>query len=192
MKELHQIKDLRQAKALMNPWRIALLNLLREPKTCLEIAEALELSQQRVNNNIRELVKAGLVKKVASRQKRNLVEAVYQASSKTFWFSPQLALGKTKRQARDVESLNNLLRLSEQLQDDASQLLGKTDAASVPSFGVTADVVLRSAAEREAFAKDLLKALHGVLEKYQGRGAGAETFTTMIVSYPQPGAPQTP
>ena len=187
MKELHQIKDLHQAKALLNPLRVAMLHLLHEPKTCLELAEALELSQQRANNNIKELLKAGLVRKIETRRKRNLIEGVYQAVGKTYWFSPQLARAKNAAQFRDQQSLHNLMRLSERLQEDASQLLSRTTGETVPSIGLTADIVLRTDREREDFAKEFLTAIHRVLEKYQGAGKKSESFTAMVACYPSPG-----
>jgi DNA-binding transcriptional ArsR family regulator len=187
VKELHQIDDLRQAKALLHPWRVAILGRLREPKTCLELAEALGVSQQRVNNYVKELLRAGLVEKVASRQKRNVLEAVYHAVGRRYWLSPRLAEDQSAEVAHDGQALHNLLQLSERLQDDASRLFERLASERVPSIGLTAEVTLRTDEERAAFAKDLVSALHGVLEKYQSGGRRADAYTAMVVCYPKPG-----
>ena len=185
MKQVHQINNINQAKTLMNPTRVTILNLLDEPRTCKELSDELSISQQRVNNNIKELLKAKLIKKVKTRKKRNMMEGVYQAISLVYWFSPELSRDKKIKQLQDQESLHNLLVMSERLQKDASNLLGYSSTKEdVPSIGVTADVVLKTEKEREAFTRDFLKAMHDVLEKYQGVGKKNEEYTAMIVCYP--------
>ena len=61
----------------------------------------------------------------------------------------------------------------------------------MPSIGLTAEIVLKGAAEREAFTKDLVAALHGVIERYQPSDEGSEgRFTAMVVCYPAVDATQ--
>lgn len=186
MKELHVISSLDQARVLLNPIRVEILEILTTPGTCLDVAGKLNMSQQRVNNNVKEMLKSGLLRLVDQRAKRNMIESVYQSVGKRFWLSPELAHPQDAeiKAVRERLSLHNLLVMAERLHRDAGALLDTTDAMEVPSIGVTTEIVLRSETEREAFAKDFLKAMHAVLEKYQGAGSQEEHYTAMIVCYP--------
>ena len=75
-------------------------------------------------------------------------------------------LGPDGGELRDRMSLHNLIAMSERLQDDAATLLDAVDEHEVPSLGVTAEITLKSAEEREAFSRDFLRAMHTLLEKY--------------------------
>jgi hypothetical protein len=80
-------------------------------------------------------------------------------------------------------SLHNLITLSEELQEDAAALLSVVDESEVPSFGLSAEITLRSEEDRQAFAKDYLKAMQQ-LERYEGRGRRKHKYTAMVACYP--------
>ncbi|HEY9856845.1 MAG TPA: helix-turn-helix domain-containing protein [Stenomitos sp.] len=183
MKELHRIEHLSEAKTLLNPIRISLLRLLREPQTCTDLARKLEMTPQRVNNHLKELLQEGLIEKVGEQTKRNLVEGIYQAIAKAYWLSPRLlqegCLGSDERL-----SLNNLLLMAERLQDDVTALLSQVGAEAIPSVGVTAEIRLAGAHERERFIRDYTALMQELLQKYQGTGPASERYTAMLLCYP--------
>jgi len=190
VKQVHPIKSLEVAKVLMNPVRIAILELLREPMTCAEIATRLEMSQQRIHNHIKELRNSNLVQIASTRQKRNLLEAVYQSSGKLFWLSPEITRSThtNLKELQESLSLHNLLVMSEKLSTDAAYLLDNVGDEEIPSLGITADIFLESEDTREKFAKDYLKLMHQLLEKYQSppeSSNSSEKFTAMLICYPQ-------
>jgi len=123
---------------------------------------------------------------VKTQRKGNLLEAVYQRTSKAYWFSPRLALPQKRRDRliQDQVALHNLLVMAESLQADVAELLGRTDDSEVPNMGFEAEIVLNDDAERQAFTHDTLRAFHRVAEKYQrGAGSGAR-YKGMVCSYP--------
>lgn len=186
MQALMQIDDLQKARVLLNPMRLEILDMLRERGTCTELAKRLSTSAQRANNHVKELLRAGFVEIVEKRPKRNMIESVYQARAKAYWLSPRLTrrMGDDATELRDRMSLHNLITMSERLQEDAATLLNVVDDSVVPSFGVTAEITLRTEEDREAFAKDYLKVMHLLLERYQGKGSAEHSFTAMVVCYP--------
>lgn len=186
MQTLMQIDNLESARVLLNPMRIEILDILRDRGTCTEIAKELSTSAQRANNHVKELLRVGLVDIVETRPKRNMIESVYQASAKSYWLSPRLTqrMGDDATPLRDRMSLHNLISMSERLQHDAAALLNEVDESEVPSFGLTAEVTLRTEADRQAFAKDYLKVMHLLIEKYQGRGKKKHSYTAMVICYP--------
>jgi DNA-binding transcriptional ArsR family regulator len=181
-----QIAELARARVLLHPKRVEILDLLRERGTCTELARQLGTSAQNANGHVKELLRAGFVRVVETRQKRNMTETVYEACSKAYWLSPRLTrrMGDDGNELRDRMSLHNLIAMSERLQEDAAALLGRVDEHEVPSIGVTAEITLRTPAERDAFSRDFLRAMHRLLEKYQGAGPNAHSYTAMLVCYP--------
>lgn len=181
-----QIDDLARARVLLQPRRVQILELLRERGTCTELARQLGTSAQNANGHVKALLRAGLVRVVERRKKRNMTESVYQACSKAYWLSPKLTrrMGDDGSELRDRLSLHNLLAMSERLQEDAAALLSEVDEHEVPSLGVTAEITLKTPEQRDAFSRDFLRAMHRLLEKYQGTGPNEHSYTAMLVCYP--------
>jgi DNA-binding transcriptional ArsR family regulator len=181
MREILQINDADQARRLLNPVRLRILALLRSPMVAAELAEALGMTPQRVNNHLRELREAGLVEVIAETRKGHLIERTYRASARTVWLSPRVA---SHPSGADARSLHNLQVMAERLQDDAAALLAHIGAARIPSVGVTAEITLKDEAQREEFSREYLRAMHALLEKYQEPGEAAQRYTAMLVCYP--------
>ena len=119
--------------------------------------------------------------------KRHLIEKTYMAAAKTFWLSPQLTslLEDDREKLQERLSLHNLLRMSEELQQDAADLLGKVeDSSQVPSIGVSVEIRLRSEQERKQFTREYLRLMHSLLERYQGPADPGQTYKAMLVCYP--------
>ena len=79
MQALMHIDQLEQARVLLSPIRVEILDMLRERGTCTEMARRLQTSPQRTNNHVKELLRAGFVEIVEKRPKRNMIETVYLA-----------------------------------------------------------------------------------------------------------------
>jgi DNA-binding transcriptional ArsR family regulator len=188
MKEVLNIKKLEQAKTLMNPVRIQLLQMLAHPQTCAEVSERLGLAQQRVNHHLKELLKAGLIRIAKTRRVRNLLEATYEAAGKAYWVSPSLLRPEAdSKKFRDQFSLHNLLIMTEAVQEEVGLLLEKSETENVPSIGINGTILLSGEEERNQFSKDLLNALEQVINKYQkGAAQDATRYSMNLMCYPKP------
>jgi DNA-binding transcriptional ArsR family regulator len=191
MREVVQIRELETARAALSELRVAILERLREPRTCAELAESLELSPQAVHHHLKELLRVGLIRIAKRRKVRNLTEAIYQAVGKAYWLSPQLVRAPATRE-RDDLSLHNLLGIAESMHEDVAALLDRSEEREVPSLGFTVDIRLRSEAERSAFANEVLAALKPVVERYQGKSAAAHPYKLRLVVYPSPNEDRKP
>ncbi len=185
--DLVHVDQLDTARTLLHPIRLAVLRHLREPHTCAELAERLQMSPQRINNHLKALLDAALIRVVKRDQVRNLSRATYQAAGKVVWLSPKLARDPSVDDTtlRDRLSLDALLGMAEDVQTDVATLLSSSQAAPIPSLGLRVDVHLRSEAERAAFARDVLDALAPVVERYQGPEASPGSFCLNLMCYPQ-------
>lgn len=187
MLELLEINQVKKARSLLHPVRVLLLHYLVQPRTCRELSEILNVTQQRLNHHLKELKKAGLIRIVSKKRKGNLLEGVYERTSKTYWFSPKLALPQklSDHEVQDQLALHHLLLMAETLQADIARLLRNTSNTDIPNMGFEAEIVLKNDEEREAFTHDALRAFHSIAEKYQTGTDSGSRFKVMVCSYPK-------
>ncbi len=185
MQHCAEIRELETARAALHPTRVEILDRLREPKTCAELAAELQQSPQFVNNHVKELLRRGLVVVTRKRRIKNFTEATYQAVARVFVLSPWLVRPDVARE-RDELSLHALLATAASIHEDVTALLQRTEAEEVPSLAFDVDIHLRSAEERSAFARDALAALRPVVERYQGADAPEHAYRFRLVCYPSP------
>src|ERR1700687_4599969 len=88
--ELECVVDGRRAAALLDPLRSKILTLARQAASATALGARLGLPRQRVNYHVRELYRAGLLKRAGRRRKRNMFEQRYVASARGYILSPEL------------------------------------------------------------------------------------------------------
>ncbi len=182
------VEDPEALQALAHPVRVRVLEALREPGSAATAARAVGQSRQNVNYHLKELARAGLVRKVGERRKGNFIEALYQAVASTVVVSPRAAWGDPRRldALRDQMSLENLVLLGERLGRDAAALLDRAafDGEEIPSAALDAEVHFATEEARAEFLKEYLTALGPLLRKY-GRRRGAP-YRVALAVYPDP------
>ena len=185
MQELLSIDDVEHAAALMKPVRLDVLRRMAEETTCTEVAALLGTTPQKIHYHVKALENAGLVEKVAERKVRGILEGIYRAKARAYWLSPRL--GGPRRSA-DQASLGYLIQLAEEVQDDVATLaVMQGDEEHVSSLGLSAQVVLRDAAERAAFLRDVQRTFQELAERYGARRPTkkASTYRIALACYPK-------
>ena len=191
MQDMLYIEEVEQAATLLKPRRLEILKLLGEPHSCLELAEQLQDTPQKVYYHVKALEQAGLVEKVSERRVRGILEGFYQARARSYWLAPSLVghIG-TRQRAQEQASLSFLLTQAEQLQREVGHL-AQAQAPEVPSLGLTAQIELRDPQQRGAFLHDLQQSIQGLARKY-GRQADdpppdpGQAFRLLLACYPVP------
>ncbi|PZW27451.1 helix-turn-helix protein [Thermosporothrix hazakensis] len=85
LEETMRLETPEQYKALGEPLRLQIINLLQErAATTIQLAEALQLPTSTVAHHLQVLVKAGLVKVVRTRQVRAITERYYGNVARSF------------------------------------------------------------------------------------------------------------
>jgi DNA-binding transcriptional ArsR family regulator len=197
MQDMLYIEEVEQAATLLKPRRLEILKLLGEPRSCLELAEALEDTPQKIYYHVKALEQAGLVEKVSERRVRGILEGFYQARARSYWLAPSLVgqVGAPRR-AQEQASLDFLLSLAEQLQTEVGHL-AQTPAPEIPSLGLAAQIELRDPQQRGAFMLDLQQSIQTLARKY-GRQANdprpdaGQLFRLLLACYPAPASPTEP
>src|SRR6478672_8081503 len=117
---LQPITDAARAAEILNPLRLEILRLSREPVSASELSSKLGLSRQRVNYHVRKLARGGFLRRAGQRRRRNMVEQRYVASARSYLLSPDLlgAVGADWRSVEDTASAAYLLALCCQMESD--------------------------------------------------------------------------
>jgi len=190
LQEVVFIDEPNRAHELLKPLRIDMLARLAEPGTCSELARALGTTTQKINYHMNALREAGLVNLVEERRKRGTIEGIYQATARSYWFSPRMITQSGRpREATDRASLGFLLKLAEELQIEAGQLAGDVTDRDISSLGLDAQITLRNEHDRQAFMHDLQKSIKQLAEKYGSRHNGESTtedaYRLILACYPR-------
>jgi biotin operon repressor len=187
--EVHLIQEADEAAELLKPIRIEILSRLGTPHSCPELAKQLGLTTQKVYYHVKVLQDAGLIFLVEERRVRGIMEGVYQAVAKSFWFSPRLVkyLGGS-RPTSDQASLAYLLQLAEDLQVDIGKLADREETGEVPSLGLDARIEFQDASARTQFLKEVQSFFQKLAEKYGVRGltdhGDTSVFRIVLACYP--------
>jgi DNA-binding transcriptional ArsR family regulator len=175
-------------QALAHPVRVRVLEALRAPLSAAAVARAVGEPRQNVNYHVKELERAGFVRKVDERRNGNFIETRYQAVASTFVVSPRAAWSDPRRvQAMQEQfSLERLVQVGERLQRDAAMLLDRAafDGEEIASVSVEVDVRFATDADRAAFLEEYLAAVGPLFRKY-GRRRG-EPYRVALAAYPNP------
>lgn len=187
--ESYVVESPEQAMALLNPLRAEILARLAEPASAAEVARGINEIPQRVNYHLKALEKVGLVRRVGSRQVRNLVEVLYLAIARTYILSEALNwAGNTVQQMKDQGALSHLVNTAERIKRDALLLMERSDQeAEIPSATLDTSIHLASAEDRSAFVEEYVQLVNQLVKKYQTTTKGQETYQVVLAVYPKEG-----
>lgn len=183
------IRAPQRAAALLHPARLRILELLATPNSAAGLARQMELPRQRVNYHLRELEQEGLVELVEERRKGNCMERVVRASAETFLISPE-ALGGVwadPGKIRDRFSWAYLVAVAARAIRDLGILRGRADAAQqkLATFTLETEVVFATAADRDAFTRDVATCIASLSVKYhQELAPQGRRFRFFLGAYP--------
>jgi DNA-binding transcriptional ArsR family regulator len=180
MRDVIYLDQFEQAETLLKPQRIEVLRQLAEPHSCTEVAGVLGQTPQRVYYHVKKLVEAGLVTQVSERKVRGIHEGIYQASARSYWFSPRVVGRIGLRRPADELSLGYLLDLMEEVQADVAGL--DRTRPELPSIGVSGEIRVRPE-DRAAFLDDLKTTLQDLFTRYGGTEGDA--FKLAVACYPK-------
>jgi DNA-binding transcriptional ArsR family regulator len=180
VREVAYLDRIEQAEVLLKPQRIDVLRQLAEPCSCTEVAGRLDQTPQRVYYHVKRLVEAGLVTQVAERRVRGIAEGIYQASARSYWFSPRVVGRIGLRRERDELSLGYLLDLMEEVQADVAAL--DRTRPELPSIGVSGEIRVPPE-QRQEFLDDLKTTLQDLFTRYGG--AEGDAFKLAVACYPK-------
>jgi DNA-binding transcriptional ArsR family regulator len=189
------VTDTRQALALLRPLRARILTLARDPVSATDLGARLGLPRQRLNYHVRELWRAGLLRRAGRRRRRNMFEQRYVASAKGYLISPELlgAAGADWRTVSDSASAAYLLALSAQVQVDLARGArgAKAAARRLATLSIKSQFRLESPEQLDRFTRELKDALVAVIARFtspnllaDGKPAAGRPYRLVLGCYP--------
>ena len=82
--EVLEINDLETMKLLTHPARLAIIEVLGDPRSVKEIAETLDVPRTRLYHHIKLLEEHGIIHVASTRKKGALDEKLYETSARSF------------------------------------------------------------------------------------------------------------
>ena len=156
--------------ALLHPLRVEVMHRAVEPRSAADIASELGHPRQRVNYHVRELERAGLLRRAGRRKKRNLYEQRYVATARSYVLSPELLgpLAADRRSFTDALSAATLLALAQRLSREVGRAVEEAHAQNkrLSTLSIDAELRFESAAQRESFTTALRDAIAQVVAKH--------------------------
>ena len=196
-REIHCITQRAHAAEVLQPLRLEILRLTREPTSASEMSQKLGLSRQRVNYHVRVLARSGFLKRAGRRRRRNMVEQRYVASARAFLLSPELlgAVGADWRKVEDAASAAYLLALNCQMGSDLVRAWRESGAAGkqVSTLSLKSQFRFESPEQRERFTEALQEAVVRVVTDYtspnlkpDGSPGPGSPYRLVLGCYPYP------
>jgi DNA-binding transcriptional ArsR family regulator len=201
--ELECIAAPRKAAVLLHPLRAELVRAAGEPVSATELASRFGLTRQRVNYHVRELARAGLLRRAGRRRKRNMIEQRYVATARSYVLSPDVigaagasALEATRKpSAEDEMSAAHLMALTARTQSELAKVMEAASAEQkrVSTLSLDAELRFGSAEQRAEFAIALRDAVLGVVAKHawaaqlpEGTAASGRRYRLLVGCHPIP------
>lgn len=165
------VRDAPKAGVLLKPLRREILACARTPVSAAGIAAAMGRPRQVVNYHVRELAKAGFLRRAGRARKRGLTEQRYVVSAQAYVLAPEMlgALDATATTATtDKASAAYLLMLATRLQRELSESWRKSEASGtpLPLLSLDTEFGFSSTADRARFAQALLNAITTVVAEH--------------------------
>ncbi len=168
--EIHCITERARAAEVLQPLRLEILRLTREPASASEISQQLGLSRQRVNYHVRVLARSGFLRRSGRRRRRNMIEQRYVASAPAFLLSPELLgdVGADWRRVEDAASAGYLMALNCQMGSDLVRVWRESGRTAKPASALALKSQFRfeTSEQRERFERALQDAVVRVVTDY--------------------------
>jgi DNA-binding transcriptional ArsR family regulator len=186
-----------RAAAVLHPLRQRILESLAEPESAAGLARRFRLPRQRLNYHVRELARAGLLRRAGRRRKRNMMEQCYVATARGYALSPELLghLSADPRKVEDTVSAAYLLALAAQLQAELGRASREATAQGkrLTTLSMNSEFRFESAEQRARFARALEHAILDVIGRFaspaqreDGTAGAGRPYRLILGCYPVP------
>jgi DNA-binding transcriptional ArsR family regulator len=186
-----------RAAAILHPLRQRILESLAEPDSAAGLARRLHLPRQRLNYHVRELARAGLLRRAGRRRKRNMIEQCYVATARGYALSPELLgrLGADPGTVKDRFSAAYLIALAAQLQAELGRASREAAAQGkrLTTLSINSEFRFESAEQRARFARALEAAVVDVIGRFaspaqreDGSAGAGRPYRLILGCYPVP------
>lgn len=185
--EFYVVRDLDQARVLLDPLRLKLLRaFVSSPKTTKQVSEELGEKPTRLYRHVDSLLDSGLLVVKDERRKRGTVERYLQAISRRFAVDPALFAPESPDAGWEVfkSIFETTRREAAQVVRGLDQRAGSDFEPLIAQFRGSA-----TATEYAELRKEILAVIDRCSGNQDGATDGAVGFSGLIALYPSPSEP---
>jgi len=192
MPAVQVVRNPKHAAMLAAPVRQRILEALAEPGSASTVARALGLTRQLAAYHVHQLEESGYVKLVREEPRRGCVERIVQRTARHLVASNEVfgRAGLDLKRLKNKFSGDYLVALAMRMAKEVGEAQDIAERAGrpLPTLSSDIEVRLRSPAERQAFAEELLEAVAGLVAKYHDdRHPDGRSYRLVIGAYPTRG-----
>jgi biotin operon repressor len=185
------VVDTPRAGVMLKPLRLKILAEAQEPQSASAIAAHLGLPRQKVNYHVRQLARAGFLRRAGRQRKRGLVEQKYVVTARAFLLGSGVLgpMGADKYDATDKMSAAYLLTLAARVQREAGHAWRDAHAEGkrLPVLSLDTEMAFASAEQRARFAEALTSAVTKVVAEHTAPPTRTtRPFRLVLGCYPIP------
>jgi biotin operon repressor len=188
------VADTPRAGVMLKPLRLKILAEARAPQSASAIAATLGLPRQKVNYHVRQLARAGFLRRAGRQRKRGLVEQKYVVTARAFLLGAGVLgpMGADPHDTGDKMSAAYLLTLAARMQREAGHAWKDAHAAGrrLPVLSIDTEIAFASPEQRARFADALASAVTKVVAEHSVPAAqatrAARPFRLVLGCYPIP------
>jgi hypothetical protein len=184
-----------RAGLLLKPLRLQILAEARAPQSAAAIAARLGLPRQKVNYHVRELARAGFLRRAGRQRKRGLTAQQYVVTAEAFLLGPGM-LGPMSAElgpSGDRTSAAYLLVLAAQVQREVGSAWRQAQATGkrLPVLSLDSEIHFATSEQRAKFAQALTAAVTKIVAEHtdtprRPRSASARPYRLMLGCYSIP------
>jgi DNA-binding transcriptional ArsR family regulator len=150
------IEDLETLKLLAEPTRVAIMELLTEPRSVSQLAEALEVPRTRLYHHVELLRSKGLIEVAEERRVGALTERLYVPTARTYRPGPELLSTGSLEERVDVITTLLLDATKSDLRRSILSGEASLDQSQGPRrFGLGRSITLLTQSRAEAFVGEV-------------------------------------
>jgi biotin operon repressor len=179
---------------MLKPLRLKILAAARAPLSASAIAATLGLPRQKVNYHVRELARAGFLRRAGRQRRRGLVEQKYVVTAQAFLLGSGVLgpMSADTQEIADKMSAGYLLTLAAEMQREAGHAWRDAHAAGkrLPVLALDTEIAFASPEQRARFAEALASAVTKVVAEHSVPTTqvprAARPFRLVLGCYPIP------
>jgi DNA-binding transcriptional ArsR family regulator len=183
------VRDPRHAALLAAPIRQRILEALDQPGSASTVAAALGLTRQKVAYHVKQLEDHGYLRLIREEQRRGCTERIMERTARYLVASNEMfgTAGLEPRRLQDKFSSHYLMALAGQMAREVGDAQAAADRAGkrLPTLSTDVVVRLRSPAEREAFAEELVDGIARLVARYHDdKHPDGRSYRVVVGAYP--------
>ncbi len=185
MDNVYTVTNLEQIKALADPLRLRIMEVLRcgSLLTTKQIAVQLEEKPTKLYHHVELLESLGLIRLVETRQVRGIVEKYYQSVAKSIAVDPKVFAGDESLEVSNIVA-HMFMSLVETIRNEVKSSLSKGLIGAEKDLDpVLIHLPLRTTKKRIEKIKRLLEAATAIAQ-VEADETGEENYSLVIALYP--------